>query len=252
MLSTATQIEYLKNYKDTNTNYVVAVNNGDLCVMGVNVERDVIGWSRWTTTGTFLQVCEVDDALYALVTRANGTFLEKLTDEDVYLDCHITTASTGSSYAGANGLQSQTVAVVADGTVHADVAVDAKGNFSLTRVSSSTQIGYNYTSTAKTLPITFQLGNSLVSGEKIRKMFAELQFFKSKSAKVDGRTVPFRNFGSSLLDDPIAEFTGIKRIRLNGITAQPQVTVTVDEPLPMTLLSLTTECKFSTGKFQQQ
>ena len=53
MLSTATQIEYLKNYKDTNTNYVVAVNNGDLCVMGVNVERDVIGWSRWTTTGTF-------------------------------------------------------------------------------------------------------------------------------------------------------------------------------------------------------
>ena len=109
MLSTATQIEYLKNYKDTNTNYVVAVNNGDLCVMGVNVERDVIGWSRWTTTGTFLQVCEVDDALYALVTRANGTFLEKLTDEDVYLDCHITTASTGSSYAGANGLQSQTV-----------------------------------------------------------------------------------------------------------------------------------------------
>ncbi|BCV06889.1 MAG: hypothetical protein CM15mV145_370 [uncultured marine virus] len=41
-------------------------------------------------------------------------------------------------------------------------------------------------------------------------MFAELQFFKSKSAKVDGRTVPFRNFGNSLLDDPIAEFTGKK------------------------------------------
>ena len=52
------QNEYLKNYKDTNTNYVVVVNDGDLCVMGVNVERDVIGWSRWTTNGTFLQVCE--------------------------------------------------------------------------------------------------------------------------------------------------------------------------------------------------
>ena len=83
-------------------------------------------------------------------------------------------------------------------------------------------------------------------------MFAELQFFKSKSAKVDGRVVPFRNLGASLLDSPITEFTGIKRIRLTGITEQPQVTVTVDEPLPMTLLSLTTECKFSTGKFQQQ
>ena len=34
---------------------------------------------------------------------------------------------TGSSYAGANGLQSQTVTVVADGTVHADVV--GKTNF---------------------------------------------------------------------------------------------------------------------------
>ena len=175
-----------------------------------------------------------------------------LTADDIFLDCHISTSSTASSYAGANGLQSQTVSVLADGTVHADINVDAAGNFSLTRTSASTQIGYNYTSTVKTLPITFQLGNSLVSGEKIRKMFSELQFYKSKSAKVDGRIVSFRNFGSSLLDADIAEFTGIKRIRLSGITSQPQVTITVDEPLPMTLLSLTTECKFSTGKFQQQ
>jgi hypothetical protein len=197
-------------------------------------------------------VCEVDDSLYALVTRANGTFLERLTTEDIFLDCFLSSSSTASTYAGANGLQSQTVSVLADGTVHADVTVNAKGNFSLTRTSPSTQIGYNYTSTAKTLPITFQVGNSLVSGERIRKMFAELQFYNSKSAKVDGRVVPFRFLGNNLLDNSITGFNGIKRIRLNGIAQQPQVTVTVDEPLPMTLLSLSTECKFSTGKFQQR
>jgi hypothetical protein len=49
----------------------------------------------------------------------------------------------------------------------------------------------------------------------------------------------------------ITEFTGIKRVRINGIGAQPQLIITVDEALPMTLLSLTTECGFSTGKFQQ-
>ncbi|ANS05399.1 putative tail tubular protein B [uncultured Mediterranean phage] len=251
MMTDATQIEYLKNYKDTNTNYLFVVNSGDLCVMGVNVERDVIGWTRWTTTGTFLQICEVDDSLYALVTRANGTFLEKLSSDDVYLDCFHSTSSTASTYAGANGLQSETVSVIADGTVHADVTVDSAGNFTLSRVSSSTQIGYSYTSTAKTLPLTFQLGNSLVSGEKIRKMFGEMQFYSSKSAKIDGRSVSFRSFGSNLLDTGITAFTGIKRVRLNGITIQPQVTVTVDEALPMTLLSLTTECNFSTGKYQQ-
>ena len=251
MLSNATDIEYLKNYKDTNTNYVFVVNNGELCVMGINVERDVIGWSRWTTTGTIKRIVEVDDSLYCLIDRANGYFLEKLTEEDIYLDCHFSTSSTGSAYAGANGLQSQTVKVIANGVTHNDVTVTAAGNFSLNVVSSSTQIGYGYTSTAKTLPITFNIGNSLISGERIRKLFAELQLHKSKSAKVDGKIVSFRNLGSNLLNAGITEFTGIKRVRINGIGAQPQLIITVDEALPMTLLSLTTECGFSTGKFQQ-
>ena len=251
MLTNATEIEYLKNYKDTNTNYVFVVNDGDLCVMGINVERDVIGWSKWTTNGTIKRIIEVDDSLYALIDRTNGYFLEKLSEEDIYLDSHFSTSATGSAYAGANGLQSQTVKVITDGLTHDDVTVDAAGNFSLNVTSSSTQIGFGYTSTAKTLPLTFNVGNSLLSGERIRKLFAELQLYKSKSAKVDGKTVPFRNLGSGLLNAPIEQFTGIKRIRINGISAQPQLTITVDEPLPMTLLSLTTECGFSTGKFQQ-
>jgi hypothetical protein len=252
MLTNATQVEYLKNYKDTNTNYLFVVNDGDICVMGVNVEREVIGWSRWTTNGNFLQLTEVDDSLYALVQRTNGIFLEKLTDEDVYLDCYYTSSSTSSEYAAANGLHNETVAVVADGTVHANVTVSAAGNFTLARISSSTQIGYGYTSTAKTLPITFQIGNSLVTGEKVRKLFAELQFLNTKSAKVDNITIPFRNLGNNLLDVGITPFTGIKRVRLTGYSTQPQLIITIDEPLPMTLLSLTTECSFSTGKYQQQ
>lgn len=251
MLSNATEIEYLKNYKDTNTNYVFVVNEGDLCVMGINVERDVIGWSKWTTNGTIKRIIEVDDSLYALIDRTNGYFLEKLSEEDIFLDCHFSTSATGSAYAGANGLQSQTVQVITDGLTHDDVTVDAAGNFALNVISSSTQIGYTYTSTAKTLPLTFNVGNSLLSGERIRKLFAELQLYKTKSAKVDGKSVSFRNLGSGLLNAEIEEFTGIKRIRINGISAQPQLTITVEEALPMTLLSLTTECGFSTGKFQQ-
>lgn len=251
MLSNATQIEYLKNYKDTNSNYLFAVNEGDICVMGVNVEREVIGWSRWTTNGNFLQLTEVDDSLYALVSRTNGIFLEKLTDEDVYLDCFYSSSSTSSQYAAANGLHNETVSVIADGTVHNNVTVTAAANFTLDRVSSSTQIGYSFTSTAKTLPITFQVGNSLITGEKVRKMFAELQFDNTKSAKVDNVVIPFRNLGNNLLDVGIVPFNGIKRVRLTGYSTQPQLTITVNEPLPMTLLSLTTECSISTGKYQQ-
>ncbi|BCV06888.1 MAG: hypothetical protein CM15mV145_360 [uncultured marine virus] len=100
--------------------------------------------------------------------KKQRNFLEKLTDEDVYLDCHITTASTGSSYAGANGFSHKQLP---QSRWHCARRCNSrcKRQFSLSRVSSSTQIGFNYTSTAKTLPITFQLGNSLVSGEKDKK-----------------------------------------------------------------------------------
>ena len=57
------------------------MNDGDLCVMGINVERDVIGWSKWTTNGTIKRIIEVDDSLYALIDRTNGYFLEKLSEE---------------------------------------------------------------------------------------------------------------------------------------------------------------------------
>ena len=82
-------------------------------------------------------------------------------------------------------------------------------------------------------------------------MFAELQFDNTKSAKVDNVVIPFRNLGNNLLDVGIVPFNGIKRVRLTGYSTQPQLTITVNEPLPMTLLSLTTECSISTGKYQQ-
>lgn len=261
ILTGATQLAYLQNYSDKNTNYVFALNSdGSIGCLGINVEFSVVGWNKWTTNGNFKALTVVDDSLYALAQRYDndgstlqtGVFLEKLTEDNVFLDSYHTTESDGSSFTGAVGLEGQTVKVVADGLVHPDLTVTNAGNFTLTRTSSSTQIGNGYTATAKTLPVVIQAGGQSTLGERVRKLFVELQFLNSKTCKVDGITVPFRSLGDSLLDQQVTSFTGQKRIRLTGYSNRPTVTVTIEDPLPCTILSITTEIKVGAGKLQDQ
>ena len=259
ILSGADRIAVLTNYADTNTNYVFCTNSdGSLGVLGVNTEFSVVGWMKFTTDGNFKDLTVIDDRLYALVQRYDndgsslntGVFLEKWSEDDIFLDSYHTTSATGSSFTGAQGLEGRTVKVVADGLLHPDVTVDTAGNFTLTRSSSSTQIGHNYDSTAKTLPIVFNIQGQSTLGEKVRKVLCELQLQDTKSCKVDDITVPFRNFGSTLLNQNISAFTGQKRVRLTGYSTTPQITFKSDEPLPCTLLSMSNEVKFSGTKLQ--
>lgn len=213
----------------------------------------------WSTNGFFKDLGVVDDKLYALVKRYDndgstlnaGLFLERLTEDDVFLDGYHTTNITGSSFTGAAGLEGKTVQVVADGLVHPDVTVTAAGNFTLTRTSTSTQIGYNYNSTMKTLPVQIATANLSTLGERVRKVMCEIQFFETEACKIDGITIPFQSLDAALLNQAITPFTGQKRMRVSGWSRTPQITITSDQPLPVTILGLTTEIKFGTGKLQE-
>ena len=259
ILTGASQISHLKNYGDKNTNYVVTLNSdGTLGVLGINVEFSVVGWNKWTTHGQFKGLGVVDDTLYVLTRRydndgstlQSGLFLEKLTEDEVYLDGYHTSSATASSFTGAVGLEGQTVQVVADGTNHPDVTVTAAGNFTLTRSSSSTQIGNTYVATAKTLNLIMAGAGQSTMGEKLRKVLVDIQLHQSKTLEVDGMTVPFRELGTTLLGQSVESFTGMKRMRMTGYHTSPQVTFTITDPLPCTILSIVTEVKFGAGKLQ--
>jgi hypothetical protein len=260
ILSGATQAAYLKNYDNINNNFVFVINgDGTLAVLGINTEYSVVGWMSWSTNGFFKDLGVVDDKLYALVKRYDndgstqnaGLFLERLTEDAVYLDGYHTTNISGSSFTGAVGLEGKTVQVVADGLVHPDVTVNAAGSFTLTRTSADTQIGYGYTSTMKTLPVQVASANLSTLGERVRKVMCEIQFYESEACKIDGITIPFQSLDAALLNQPITPFTGQKRMRVSGWSRTPQITITSDQALPVTILSLTTEIKFGTGKLQE-
>jgi hypothetical protein len=65
----------------------------------------------------------------------------------------------------------------------------------------------------------------------------------TSSLSIDGYAVPFRAFGSLLLDQPIPKFTGTKKVKVQGIADDQTVTLTVTEPLPCTVLHITTYVK---------
>jgi hypothetical protein len=57
--------------------------------------------------------------------------------------------------------------------------------------------------------------------------------------KINGQPVPFRNFDNPLLDLPVQEFTGIKRLDgVLGYSRETAITVEQELPLKMTLLGL--------------
>tara|TARA_R100000995_G_C3484484_1_gene126308 strand:+ start:5930 stop:8035 length:2106 start_codon:yes stop_codon:yes gene_type:complete len=259
ILDGATSIAHLTNYSNNNTNYVVSLNSdGSLGILGINVEFSVVGWNKWTTNGEFKALGVVDDSLYVLARRydndgstlQSGLFLEQLTADNIFLDSFHTTSASASSFTGAVGLEGQTVQVVADGMKHPDVTVANTGNFDLTRTSSSTQIGHGYTSTAKTLNLILNAPAQSTMGEKVRKVLVDIQLNESKTLEVDGMTVPFRELGTSLLGQAVSSFTGFKRMRMTGYHTSPQVTFTITDPLPCTILSIVTEVKFGAGKLQ--
>tara|TARA_R100001443_G_scaffold102705_2_gene110947 strand:+ start:47 stop:823 length:777 start_codon:yes stop_codon:yes gene_type:complete len=258
----------MRAHRNTNQNYVFIVNSdGELAVLGLNVEKQVAGWSRFKTDGKFKKIVAVHDSdtdpetqrLYALVERTrkkdDGSsitcyHLERLTEETVYLDGYMTknTGSTFSTIGSAHPFANQTVNIEADGVVHADKTVtsfSSGANITLDDSYSDVHIGKNYTSklTSLTLPVT--LNGQPYRGEQITKISALANLNKTQALKIDGSEIDFR-FAGQNLGTAINPFTGTKKTFVSGVSTDPSIEFTVDTPLQCTILGITTEVKFGT------
>ena len=262
-------IAFMRAHRNTNQNYLfVVMQDGTLGVFGLNVEKQVQGWSRFTIDGgKFKKVLAVNDAdttpetqrLYALVERTytkddattvTSHTLERLTEENIYLDGWARkqdfTNTPFNTIAGAYNFANQTVNVVADGLVHTDVAIGTRASqagATLNDNYTDVVVGKNYTSTLKTLTLPVTINGQPYRGEQITKVSALINLNKTQALSVDGTALDFR-FSGQTLDSPISQFTGTKKVFLSGISTDPTVEITVDTPLSSTLLGLTTEVKF--------
>jgi len=229
--------------------FIVNGTDGSMAVYSILVGQNVIAPSRFATDGSFIAVgVELADVYVIVKRNINGTnnyMLEKF-NPDLTLD----SAKSGGAATSVNmsQLQAKSVAVVRDGVIEPSQTVPASP-YTITFASAATssyQVGLDYTVTARTMPAEPVLSSGSVQGFKKRIIQVDAIVNNTKDMTINGKQVPFRNFGVDVLDSAIQPFTGIKTAHgLLGYSGTGQITISQSVPLEMTVLGL--EYRLSVG-----
>lgn len=240
----------VRSFADTNSNYVFIVNgNGELACMSINVEKDVLGWSRITTNGDFLKVVEVDNSLYALVKRnidgGDKIYLEKMTDAEYYLDSYLADSANAQSTVTLDHLPNTEIRAMVDQQVHqTNLTLDANGTANLDATYTNVAAGIHYESSLETLPATVIVNQAYSQrGEQITKKRADIVLNNTQNLTFDGFDVGFETFNSTTINSSPTTYTGTKIVFLSGTGTDLTVTANVTQPLKCTILGATIEYK---------
>lgn len=243
LLKTPTRMA-LHKATDTDQGDLLLITNGDdgsMAVYSILRSQNVVAPSEFTTDGEFLDVgVDVTD-IYVVTKRVFNSvtrYFVELMDYDLFTDC----AFIGANASGATGLPhiGKALNVITDGVPQSNETVSAGGEVTFDRPSvTSFEVGLPFVVAAKTMPVELRLQSGSRVSFKKRVSQVSAIVYESQHLNINDQPVPFRNFGSELLDEPVPEFTGIKRLdAVRGYSREAQITVTQTLPLKMNLLGL--------------
>jgi hypothetical protein len=225
--------------------YVVMADGGMAAITNYRIEQ-VTAWTLLTTEGSFCSVAVVGDVAYVLVER-NGQHLVEYFDPELCTDCALKgeASEAGTLWSGLDQLEGRTVAVVADGLPVGEALVE-DGGIRLEYPASRVEAGLAFTHEIQPLP---PAGLT----KPVRLISATFRLQDTKALLVDtgkgALPVPFKRLGAgNLLDTGVAGFTGEVKLRAIGWkrhSTEPLWAVRQSDPLPSTVLSVTTETKVS-------
>jgi hypothetical protein len=230
---------------DNEGNYLYVVNgDGSMGVFITNRAEKVMAWTKYTTAGDIMDVAVVEDVVYLYVKRtinSSTVYYVEALDNNYYTDASKqVTQSASTSVSGLAHLNGQSCRVRADSAIMAN-ATPSGGSITLSRAATNIEVGLNYDVTIKTMPSAIGLQSGPVSTKKRRISRVSAQLHQSSGLKINGKAVPNKSFGASVLGQAPESFTGIKTLPVLGYSKTAQVTVTQTDPLPLTLLGLTVE-----------
>lgn len=227
----------------------IAMADGSLATLTIYRAEQVTAWTRQEIAGAVRAVAELDGAVYLVTERAGGFGLERF-DEALGLDAAIdgTRTEAAATWHGLDHLEGQQVSVVADGAPRG-VATVSSGAIALDPPALSVAAGLAYAHLIEPLPpeLLSQVG---AKAAPLRLVSVTLRLLDTAALEVDlGRgpmNVPFRRLGPGLLDQAPQGFTGDRMLRALGWQRDAAVSlwrITGDTPLPVKILSVTTELR---------
>jgi hypothetical protein len=165
--------------------------------------------------------------------------------EDAYfVDCGLTyDGAAATTLTGLFHLRGETVQVLADGMLHADVTVSALGAITLTRAASVVHVGYTYNSDGSTLRNESGSATGTAQGKFQRISHVIFRVHDTLGLKVGPsfdalKAVNFRT-NDIPLGDPTPLFTGDKEVAWpSGYSTQEEICWRYSDPLPGTLIAV--------------
>ena len=215
-------------------------NDGTMAVYSILQSQNIIAPSKFVTDGSYIAIGNELATTYCIVKRnVGGTdvyYLEQF-DDDVTLDCAKTGGAASSVLIG--HLHGKTLEIIRDGIVEPSQTTPPYTVTFETAATTSYQVGLNYTVTVKTMPAEPQLAQGSVQAKKKRIVQVDAIVYETQNMTINDKLVSFRNFGESVLDSPVQQFTGTKTMHgLLGFSGTGQITISQTVPLKMTVLGI--------------
>jgi len=249
LIKTPVDLAVRKVTNDEEASYMMVVNSDGTLTFGCLLEAEnVKGFTKATTDGLFKNVATDNTVMYAVVERTvNGqanNYVEKF-DFDTYTDSALkfTNGLPTATFAGLDHLEGETCRVRADGNVLANVTV-AGGSVTIERNATTyAEIGLNFVPTFQSLPYENPetVGPALDRHKQLIEVTARV--YQTSGMKINGNQVSFFGLQESInpLDATNPLYSGVVKvegIQNSGPDYNGYITITQDDPLPMTVLSI--------------
>lgn len=246
-----------KSLTTDDANYIWHVNtDGTLAVFCILRSEEVNAWSLLSTTGNFINAAVLDQDNYFIIDRtidlAPVKYIEKFNSSLKY-DAGVIVIS-GGPFTEATGLEhlaNETVELTLDNAFQGEFTVSALGVLTFPRTATTSyQLGLSFPTVegetdievlVRTLPADLLLPEGSTMGKKKRIVNVSCRIENTQVFLINGNLVPFRQFGSDLLDVPITPITDDVEIRgLRGYNRKGQIDIHQNHshPFAMTVLGL--------------
>lgn len=236
-------------------------NDGKLLGMTYVPDQQVYGWHAHDTDGLFESVCTVaegnEDVLYAVVKRTvNGRtvrYIERLRTRIFTKAADAFFVDSGLIYNGAPTttitglwhLEGKTVNILTDGAVHPTKVVTS-GSVTLNYSASMVHVGLPITADLRTLPLA--LDSMQAAGQGTTKNISKVHLRVSQSSVVKAGPdfTHLREYPARAVSDPYGVPPALRDGEMS-LTVDPSwnqdaaICVRQDQPLPLTVLSMTLE-----------
>jgi hypothetical protein len=225
---------------------------GEMITVTYNKENEVTGWTRNTTGGdedTFKAVASIptttgEDACYCAVERTvsgkTATYIELFTSglnvDSALVGKIVNGSPAAKDWTALEHLEGKTVQIVADG-VPIDDQVVTGGKITLPRPASMVHIGLQFISRVKTLKPEFQSPIGTPQGARVSTVSALIRVLDTIGLSINGEQIPFRKYGTKVLDHATGKFTGDVPWTLNGWDNN-ELLIEQTQPLPFHLLAI--------------